>query len=279
MYATQQAAASSASATPRQSLVGPGRIEHVDPGAGGDGDRGVEQPARARPARRPAARGTPASPRAPGRSARSPCRATGSSSRTPRRAAAPATTGATSSAAAAAARPASARAAATSWRTATTPAGPIAAKAWAPIAAPTWALSALPSIVAMPRGQGPGAASCGPAAAAAGSASAAAVIHDAVLRKDTAVREMRTGRTYTLSVWIVELRQLRGARRRRRRGHVHRRRDRPRHLAGVGVAGGRGARGALGARLLHARRGGRAHGRPGRGCWRTRGAASPRSRR
>ncbi len=41
--------------------------------------------------------------------------------------------------------------AATIWRTATTPAGPIAANACAPTAAPTWLLMPLPSIVTIPR--------------------------------------------------------------------------------------------------------------------------------
>ena len=37
--------------------------------------------------------------------------------------------------------------AATSWRTATTPAGPIIGNAWAPIAAPTWLLVELNSMI------------------------------------------------------------------------------------------------------------------------------------
>src|SRR5689334_1500488 len=44
----------------------------------------------------------------------------------------------------------SSTAAATNWRTATTPAGPIAANACAPTAAPTWLLAALAVTVARP---------------------------------------------------------------------------------------------------------------------------------
>jgi hypothetical protein len=40
--------------------------------------------------------------------------------------------------------------AATHWRTATTPAGPIAGNARAPVAAPSWLDSALPSIIVIP---------------------------------------------------------------------------------------------------------------------------------
>ncbi len=43
----------------------------------------------------------------------------------------------------------SSTAAATNWRIATTPAGPMAGKAWAPTAAPTWLLVAAPSMVAV----------------------------------------------------------------------------------------------------------------------------------
>jgi hypothetical protein len=48
----------------------------------------------------------------------------------------------------------SSTAAATTCRTATTPAGPMAPNAWAPDAAPIWLLSALPSMIAIPRSWG-----------------------------------------------------------------------------------------------------------------------------